>query len=65
MVKLVESYSGVECVFKTAEEALAFIYEKANQWNCGMYRVWCMDGYQYFDCGPRTFKTKTVLVTLP
>ena len=65
MVTLVENYSGVECVFKTAEEALEFIHEKAQQLNCGMYRVWSLDGYQYFDCGPRTFKTETVLVTLP
>ena len=64
IVTLIENYSDVELLFTSEMAALDFIKEKADEWNCGIFRTWQLEGYQYFDCGPRTFKTTAKLLTL-
>lgn len=41
--------------FPTRDAAIEWITKCANDWNYGIYRMWTLDGYDYYDVGPRTF----------
>lgn len=40
----------------TKETIINFIYEQVDCLNCGVYRVWYMEPFTYYDCGPVTYK---------
>ena len=35
---------------------MKFIYAQAEKLNYGIYRVWYIEPFTYFDCGPITYK---------
>ena len=40
----------------TKEEIMKFIGEPATKLHYGIYRVWYIEPFTYFDCGPITYK---------
>ena len=57
MVTIYNAYdnkSAYECA--TTKEAIKWLTEKANKWNCGLARMWEMEGFCYYDVGPRVYK---------
>lgn len=40
----------------TKETIMKFIGEQATKLNYGIYRVWYIEPFTYFDCGPITYK---------
>ena len=37
-----------------------YIFKGAEEYNCGMYRYWEVDGYKYYDVGPITYKVAEI-----
>lgn len=59
MVKIYNSYTKkVEAKFNNYDEAIQWVGSKAQQMNYGICRVWEVDGFRYWDCGPVTYKIK-------
>ena len=40
----------------TKDVIMKFIGEQATKLNYGIYRVWYIEPFTYFDCGPITYK---------
>ena len=40
----------------TAQEAMQWLCERADKWNCGLARMWEEDGFRYYDVGPRVYR---------
>lgn len=45
-------------IFSTRKRALEWITKRATEWNYGLYRTWSINGWDYYDVGPRVFKIK-------
>ena len=45
--------------FGDATDAKEFVVNTANEYNCGIFRYYEVDGIHHYDCGPMTF-TSTV-----
>ena len=58
MFTLMKIGSGNDNFIMTDEKdvIMKFIYEQAEKMNYGIYRVWYIEPFTYFDCGPVTFK---------
>lgn len=56
MVRVENTYRDETKEFETYTEAMKWIGSQAQELNYGLYRVWQVDGYRYWDCGPRTYK---------
>ena len=41
--------------FPSFDAAYDWIINRAAEWNYGMWRYWEMDGFGFYDVGPRTF----------
>jgi hypothetical protein len=41
--------------FDSKDEVIKLIGKYANQYNCGMCRMWCMDNVTCYDVGPIVF----------
>lgn len=57
MVTIYDNYNNklvYECA--TTKEAIKWLAEKANKWNCGLASMWEEDGFRYYDVGPRIYK---------
>ena len=57
MITIYDTYNNqlvYECT--TTKEAIKWLAEKANKWNCGLARMWDEDGFRYYDVGPRVYK---------
>lgn len=57
MITIYDTYNN-ESAYKgaTVQEAMKWLAEKANKWNCGLARMWEEDGFRYYDVGPRVYK---------
>lgn len=57
MVKVYDTYTK-EVVYEGADykDALKWIGGRASKLNYGMCRMWEVEGFRYWDCGPRTYK---------
>lgn len=40
----------------TTQDAIQWLCERADKWNCGMARIWDANGFRYYDIGPRVYK---------
>lgn len=47
----------------TLDEVHRFTGAIARKFNCGLIRRWSQDGYDYYDCGPRSFKVRAVKIS--
>jgi len=46
-------------IFPNRTKAENWITRRAAQWNYCIFRQWSMDGWDFFDVGPRVFKIKS------
>ena len=45
-------------LFSSRQKAEEWLTRYAQKWNGGILRTWTMDGWDYFDVGPRVYKIK-------
>ena len=57
MVTIYDTYDNQTTYeFTSTEDAIQWLCIRANQWNCGMARMWEENGFRYYDVGPRVYK---------
>ena len=56
MIKVFNAYSMEEVnTFSTRKEAEKWLGEQAYLYNCGIFRYWTSEGYDFYDIGPRVY----------